>query len=341
LTDFVQPNRALLVTELAPSVEEQPNFVGDDEVVGITVTSVSPRRQAYLRFKQHRAAVVSVFVLTFLVIAVILTPITARYGVNEPVIPITEGKNQFLPPFNLAWFGTDDIGRDLYSRLLYGIRVSLVIGLASAIISVVIGVAVGAIAGLRGGWFDDIMMRITDIFLAFPILVSLLVMRNVLGAVSWMKPIIGELSSVRFLIFLFAIFGWMGVARVVRAQVLALKEREFIEASRAIGAKNGHIIRRHMLPNSVGPILVALSLSVVGAIIAESTLSLFGYGPNVGAGSTSLGLLVGGSAKAARAGYWWLVVFPFAALLVITLCISFIGDGLRDATDPKASGGRT
>ena len=311
-----------------------------DELVGITVASVSPRKQAYIRFKEHKAAVGSVFVLTVLVLAVLLTPLTARYGVNQPVIDIKQAKNQFLPPRSEAWFGTDDIGRDIYSRLLYGVRVSLLIGLASAIISVVIGVAVGAIAGLKGGLFDDIMMRVTDIFLAFPILVSLLVMRNVLGAISWMKPIIGELSSVRFLIFLFAIFGWMGVARVVRAQVLSMREREFIEASRAIGAKNGHIIIRHMLPNSVGPILVALSLSVVGAIISESTLSLFGYGPNVGAGSTSLGLLVGGSAKAARAGYWWLVVFPFAALLIITLCISFIGDGLRDATDPKASGGR-
>jgi peptide/nickel transport system permease protein len=335
------------LTELANSIVAdmeqhigEPEHAQADELVGITVKSVSPRRQAYLRFKEHKAAVVSVFVLGILVLFVLLTPITARYGVNEPVIQITEGKNQFLSPFDKAWFGTDDIGRDIYSRLIYGVRVSLLIGLASAIISVLIGVTVGAVAGLRGGWFDDVMMRVTDIFLAFPILVSLLVTRNVLGAIGWMKPIVGELSSIRFLIFLFALFGWMGVARVVRAQVMSIKEREFIEASRAIGAKNGHIIIRHMLPNSVGPILVALSLSVVGAIIAESTLSLFGYGPNVGAGSTSLGLLVGGSAQAARAGYWWLVVFPFVTLLIITLCISFIGDGLRDATDPKASGGR-
>lgn len=335
------------MTELAapPNASDGPSDVdleqiAADEMVGITVASVSPKKQAYLRFKEHKAAVVSVFAMAVLVVFVILTPITARYGVNEPVIDISEGKNQFLPPQKIAWFGTDDIGRDVYSRLLFGIRVSLLIGLASAIISVVLGVVAGAYAGVKGGKFDDILMRVTDIFLAFPILVSLLVTRNVLGAVPWLEPIIGELSSVRFLIFLFAIFGWMGVARVVRAQVLAMKEREFIEASRAIGATNKHIILRHLLPNSVGPILVALSLAVVGAIVAESTLSLFGYGPNVGAGSTSLGLLVGGSAKAARAGYWWLVVFPFVALLIITLCISFIGDGLRDATDPKASGGR-
>jgi peptide/nickel transport system permease protein len=141
-------------------------------------------------------------------------------------------------------------------------------------------------------------------------------------------------------VFLFAIFGWMAVARIVRAQVLSLKEREFIEASRAIGGTNRHIILRHMIPNSIGPLLVALSLGVVGAIVAESTLSLFGYGPKPGADTTSLGLLVADSRLAVKAGYWWLVIYPIGALLILTLCISFIGDGLRDATDPKSSKGR-
>jgi len=326
-----------LVPDLPDSAST--NIVAD-ELAGLTVASVSPRRQAYLRFKQHRAAVVSVFVLATLILFVILTPITARYGVNEAVIDIREGKNQFLSPRSEAWFGTDDIGRDIYSRLIYGVRVSLVLGAAAAIISGVIGTLIGAVAGLRGGLFDDIMMRITDVFLAFPILVSLLVTRNVLGAVDLFEPVTGKVNSVRFLVVLLALFGWMSVARVVRAQVLSMKEREFIEASRAIGAKNRHIILRHMLPNSVGPILVAVSLAMVSAIIAESTLALFGYGPSVGEGSTSLGILVGGSRTAARAGYWWMVIFPFAALLVIALCISFIGDGLRDATDPKSSQGR-
>jgi ABC-type dipeptide/oligopeptide/nickel transport system permease subunit len=331
LTELVNPEIIM---------ETSTSGVDSDALVGLTAASISPKRQAYLRFRQHKAASISVVALVILVLAVVFTPITARYGINQAVIDISKGRNQFLSPRRAAWFGTDDIGRDIYSRLLSGIRVSLIIGISSAIISVVIGVVVGAVAGLRGGLFDDVMMRVTDVFLAFPLLVSLLIMRQVLGGLSWVRPLTGDLNSVRFLVTLFAIFGWMTVARVVRAQVLSIKEREYVEASRAIGGKNGHLIVRHMLPNSIGPILVALSLSVVGAVVSEVTLALFGYGPSVGSGATSLGLLIQGSPAAIQAGYWWLAVFPFIGLLIITLCISFIGDGLRDATDPKSSQGR-
>ena len=172
---------------------------------------------AFRRFVSHRAAVVSCLIIGSLTIFVILAPFTARYGVNQSV----QGPpNSFLSPRANAWLGTDDIGRDLYSRLIYGVRVSLLIGLASAIISVTLGALVGSVAGFRGGKFDDIMMRVTDLFLAFPFLVTLLVVRNVLGALPWLRPITGDMSSVRFIIVLFGLFGWMGVARIVRGQVL-------------------------------------------------------------------------------------------------------------------------
>lgn len=309
-----------------------------DEAIGITVKSVSPGRMVLRRFVGHRAAFVSTIILAIATLWVLLSPWTARYGINEQVIDISVGKNQNLAPFKDAWFGTDQIGRDLYSRIIYGMRVSLLIGFASAFFSLLLGSVIGSVAGLKGGRFDDVVMRVTDIFLAFPILVALLVVRSSLSNVAWLKPITGEINTVRFLIFLFAIFGWMGVARVIRAQVLSLKEREFVEASRAAGASNWYIIRRHLLPNSAGPMLVALSLGVVGAIVSESTLALFGYGPNPGSGATSLGLLVSESRSAVRAGYWWLAVYPFSALLLVTLCVSFIGDGLRDAFDPKHKG---
>jgi peptide/nickel transport system permease protein len=329
------------VTELMSSTVLEPSTQGAEEALtgeaqGLTAKAISPRRMAWKRFLGHKPAVVCSVLLIVMIIFVALAPITARYGVNEPIFKTTPGhSNRYLSPRAEAWFGTDEVGRDLYSRLIYGTRVSLVIGLAAAIIGVVIGTAVGAWAGIKGGFFDDIMMRITDLFIAFPFLVALLVVRNMLGAVSWLEPIFGDKSSVRFIILLLAIFGWMPVARVVRGQVLALKEREFIEASRSLGATNWRIVVRHLLPNSVGPILVALTLSVVVAIIAEATLSFFGFGPQPGAGSTSLGLLVASSKENVLTGHWWMVVFPCGVLLLVALTINMMGDGLRDATDPK------
>lgn len=302
------------------------------DAVAPDLVPMTPRQLAFRRFVSHKGAVVSVGILAILALFVVLSPLTARYGVNESV---KAPPNSFLSPGSLAWMGTDDIGRDMYSRLIYGIRVSLTIGLASAVISVAIGCLVGAFAGFRGGRIDDVIMRVTDLFLAFPFLVTLLVMRNVLGALPWLEPVVGSMSSIRFIIFLFAVFGWMGVARVVRSQVLALKEREFVEAARAAGAGTWWIIRRHMLPNSIGQIMVALTFAVVYAIIGEATLSFFGYGPQPGAGATSLGLLVAGAKGAVQTGHWWLAVFPCVALTVVSLCINFIGDALRDATDPR------
>jgi ABC-type dipeptide/oligopeptide/nickel transport system permease subunit len=322
-------------TVLEPSTQEAEEALSGD-AQGLTAKALSPRRMAWQRFIGHKPAVVCAVVLFLMIIFVALAPITARYGVNEPIFKTTATQsNRYLSPRAEAWFGTDEVGRDLYSRLIYGTRVSLVIGLAAALIGVVIGTAVGAWAGIKGGFFDDLMMRVTDLFLAFPFLVALLVVRNMLGAVSWLEPILGDKSSIRFIILLLALFGWMPVARVVRGQVLALKEREFIEASRSLGATNRRIVLRHLLPNSVGPILVALTFSVVAAIIAEATLSFFGFGPQPGADSTSLGLLVASSKENVLSGNWWMVVFPCGVLLLVALTINMVGDGLRDATDPK------
>ena len=310
-----------------------------DELEALNIRTLSPFQMAWKRYWRHKGAAVSTVIMAFVLIVVILAPLTARYGINEQVLDISEGQNQFLPPQSIAWFGTDSIGHDIYSRLIWGVRTSMYIGIASAILSVIIGTTIGAIAGLRGGRFDDIIMRVTDIFLAFPFIVAIVIMRQFLGNVPWLLPVIGEVSSIRFIIFLFAFFGWMGVARLVRGQVLALKEREFIEAARAVGASNTRIVVTHLLPNSIGPILVALTLSVIGAIVGESTLSFFGLGPQAGENSTSLGRLVELSAEGAKQGNWWLAVFPGAALVIIVICINFIGDGLRDAVDAKLDTG--
>lgn len=321
---------------IEPLISESSGVEADAEGL---IETLSPGRMAWNRYWRHRGASVSTVIMVLLVIVVVLAPLTARYEVNQAVLDISEGKNQFLSPRSIAWFGTDDIGRDLYSRLIYGMRVSLFIGIASAILSVIVGTTIGAIAGLRGGMFDDLMMRVTDLFLAFPFLVAIIVVREFLGGLGWVTAIIGDKSSIRFLIFLFAVFGWMGVARLVRGQVLSLKEREYIEAARAVGSSNRRLVVAHLLPNSIGPILVALTISVTAAVIGESTLSFFGLGPQPGANSTSLGNLIELSRAGARQGNWWLVVFPCGGLVLMAICINFIGDGLRDALDPKLDSG--
>ncbi len=320
---------------VVPNIAAAPSM-SSDAAQGLDVTPLSPTRLAVKRYLHHKGAVVALVVLAIMMLFVILAPLTARYGVNEAVFETSAERPNFnLPPQSIAWFGTDDIGRDLYSRLIYGLRVSLLIGLASAIMGTIVGVTIGAIAGMRGGWIDDVLMRVTDIFLAFPFLVTLLVVRSFIGSLGWLEPIVGPTTSIRFVITLFVLFGWMPVARLMRGQVLSLKEREFVEASRALGATNTRIVVKHLIPNSVGPILVALTFAVSGAIVAESTLGFFGFGPQPGSGATSLGNLVGGSRGALLPGYWWLVVFPCVLLVLVTLCVNFIGDGLRDATDPK------
>jgi ABC-type dipeptide/oligopeptide/nickel transport system permease subunit len=306
-----------------------------DASIGVLKESISPRKMALKRYMNNRAAVISAVVLTIIVLFVVLAPLTTRYGINESIFSAEEKPNQNLAPFGQAWFGTDQNGRDLYSRIIFGARVSLLIGLFTGLISVAIGTLIGAFAGLKGGRLDDLIMRVTDIALALPFLVVLVIARGVLENVEWATNIIGESTSVRFTVILLAVFGWMGVARLVRGQVKQLKEREFVEAARALGATTPRIMFRHLLPNAVGQIMVALTLAVVGAITAEATLSFFGWGPDAGSGMTSLGLLIRDSKKAVPPGYWWLVVFPGLFFIILSLCINFIGDGLRDAVDPK------
>ncbi len=306
-----------------------------DESEGVGGESLSPFRLALRHYRRNRVAMLALIVLFFMMFFCLFPSIAARYGETER-LPKTETTYIYSPPSKDAWFGTDDLNRDLYSRVFYGGRVSIMIGISVAVIACSVGTIVGALAGYRGGGLDDILMRITDIFLAFPILVSLLVLRNVLAEVPMVKSIMGDKTSVRFMVILLAAVGWMAVARIVRGVVLSLKEREFIEASRSVGASGPRIMFRHLIPNALGPIMVALSLSVVGAILAESTLSFFGYGPSPGQGRTTWGLLISQSKKTVLSGYWWLVLFPCAFLVITIVAINFVGDGLRDAFDPKA-----
>ena len=308
-------------------------LVGEAE--GLSPESRSPLRLALRRFRRNWVAMLALIVLLVVVFCCLFPSIPARYGELER-LPMSETVRPNSPPSSAAWFGTDQLNRDIYSRIFYGGRVSILIGLSVALIACTVGTVVGALAGYVGGWLDDVLMRITDVFLAFPLLVLLLVLRNLLAEVPAVSTIMGDKSSVRFIVLLLVSFGWMPVARIVRGEVLSLKQREFVEAARALGSSGRRIVVRHLIPNALGPIMVALSLAVVTAILTESTLSFFGYGAQRGEGRATWGLLIAEAPESILPGYWWKVFFPCLALVITIVCINFVGDGLRDAFDPKA-----
>ena len=303
-------------------------IVLDPDSQGLRTESLSPGKLAWLRFRHHRAAIISLVVLVIMTVLCALAPWIAPYGQNEAL-----GAANFGPPSSEFWFGTDQIGRDLLSRILWGGRVSLFIGIATAISAGLIGTAVGAFAGFRGGRIDEILMRFTDLFIGLPLLVVLLIVRQLPNTQPWASTLLGPPGSLRLMISLLTFVTWMGTARLVRGTVLSLKEKEFVEAARAIGARDTWIIGRHLVPNSIGPIIVAMTFAVAGAIGLESTLSYFGFG--LDPLKASWGNLLADTKGAVTSGYWWLVVFPSLSLLLTILCVNFVGDGLRDAVDPK------
>jgi peptide/nickel transport system permease protein len=306
-----------------------------DELEGIAVESATPTQLAMRRYRHHRAAMISSFVLLVIALACVLATWVAPYGENEAIKSANGGlRNEILiPPNSQFWFGTDAIGRDLYSRVLYGGRVSLFVGIASAISAGLIGTAVGAFAGFRGGKIDNVMMRVTDLFIGLPLLVILIIMRLLPEKQPWAATVLGEPGSKRLMVTLITLVAWMTTARIVRGVVLSLKEKEFVEAARAVGASDKRIIVRHLVPNTIGPIVVSMTFIVAAAIGLESTLSFFGFG--LDPTQSSWGNLLADAGTSIITGKWWLVLFPALVLLITILCINFMGDGLRDALDPK------
>jgi peptide/nickel transport system permease protein len=306
-----------------------------DEVEGLVVPSLSPTKLALRRYRRHRAAMVSTVVLLIIAIACIAAPVLAPYGENEAV-NVSEDSNLkaiHVPPNSQFWFGTDSIGRDLYSRILYGGQVSLFVGIASAISAGLLGTAIGAFAGFRGGRIDNLLMRGTDLFIGLPLLVILIIMRLLPEKQPWAATVLGEPGSKRLMITLISMVAWMTTARIVRGVILSLKEKEFVEAARAIGARDRRIIVRHLVPNTIGPIVVGMTFIVAAAIGLESTLSFFGFG--LDPTQASWGNLLADAGTNIVTKKWWLVLFPSLVLLITILCINFMGDGLRDALDPK------
>jgi peptide/nickel transport system permease protein len=286
----------------------------------------SPGREAWRRFRRHRLAMASAFILGLIVLAVALGPLLWRVPINEIDFSAKlEGPSWAHP------FGTDDLGQDILARMLYGGRISLAVGLCAMLVACTVGVMVGAIAGMSRGSVDAALMWLADLFLALPQLPLLLLIIYLFR--EQLSKLIGPEGGI--FVMVVAVIGglrWMQVARLVRAQILSIREKEFIEAARALGASNFRQVVRHILPNALGPVIVAGTIDVAAAIIAESTLSFLGLGfpPDV---PTWGRVLFDAKDTMDIAPHW--VLFSGGAIFLAVLTINFIGDGLRDALDPR------
>jgi len=282
--------------------------------------------EVWRRFRRHKLAIFGSGMLAIIVFAVAIGPFIYRVPINE-----IDFKAKLKTPSWAHPMGTDDLGQDLLARMLYGGRISLAVGVAAMLIAVTLGTAVGAVAGQTGGSVDNVLMRITELFLAIPQLPILLLIvylfRN-----SMTKALGPELGLFIMIVVVIGGRGWMPVARLVRAQFLSLREKEFVEAARGLGARPLRQIVRHILPNALGPVIVAGSLDVAAAILLESTLSFLGLGfpPDI---PTWGRILSDAKDNLDFAPHW--AIFPGTAIFLTVLSINYLGDGLRDALDPR------
>jgi len=289
-------------------------------------SATSPWHEAWRRFRRHKMALASLFVLAFMVAAVVVGPLVWRLAIND--IDFTA---RLTTPSLAHPMGTDDLGQDILARMLYGGRISIAVGLAAMTMAIFVGVLIGAIAGMSRGWVDTVLMWVTDLFLSLPQLPLLLLVIYLFR--DTLKAAFGTEVGV-FILIVVVIGGlrWMPVARLVRAQFFSLREKEFVEAARALGASVPRQVVRHILPNALGPVIVAGTIDVAAAIIAESTLSFLGLGfpPDI---PTWGRILFDSKDYLDIAPHW--ALFPGLAIFLTVLTINFVGDGLRDALDPR------
>lgn len=300
-------------TSSAPRVDDTSTIAFDDR-------PRSERRRAWDRFRHHRVATLSAGVLLALVASCVAAPWIAPYGFEEQDLGAT-----FARPNDTYLLGTDSLGRDQLSRLLYGGRVSLAVGFGVAVVSGAFGTVVGAVAGYLGGWVDAVLMRMTDFMLALPALIFIIVAARNAG------------DEIPVVVLIVAAVTWMGLARIVRGVTLSVKNQEYVMAARSAGASPTRILARHVLPNIAGPIIVNLTLTVAAAILLESGLSFLGLG--IQPPTPTWGNMLAGSKGYVQTAPW-LVWFPGLLILITVLAVNFIGDGLRDALDPTDTGRR-
>jgi len=300
-------------------VEMSPADAAEAAALGRT-EALSTRQIAWRRYRRHKAAMVSMVVLALLALVTILAPI----------LPLKDPQHisfidSLQSPGAHHWFGTDNLGRDEFARVIYGGRISLLIGITVALFSGIIGTAIGSVAGFYGRWVDQLLMRITDLFLAIPFLVIAILGTTII------RRFLPHTSTVIGTVIILTLFFWMPNARIVRGVVLSLKEKEFVEAARASGSTNRRMIMSHIIPNCLGPITVVVTLAVAAAILTESSLSFLGYG--VQKPTITWGNMLA-DARNFVLVHPPMVWFPGLMILITVLAVNFIGDGLRDAFDP-------
>jgi glutathione transport system permease protein len=332
MTEFTRPDGSSGLVPSSPTIvggEPLAPDAGIDTAVGIDpgVDSTAAaglelevRSQwsyARMRFFHHRLAVAGLVGLVIIFGAGIFAGVIAPYPLGA-----IDLNNLLHPPTTIDhhYFGTDAIGADEFSRVLYGIRTSLEVGVFVAALSSFVGLIIGAVAGYFGGLLDNLLMRITDLVLTLPALAILLAFTALIGG--------GSQWNITFIL---AGFFWTGIARVVRGVFLSLREKEYVEAAKASGAGSARIMFRHIVPNTMGPIVVNGTLAVGTAILTEAALSFLGFG--ITPPTTSLGALVADGQNYPK--QWWLTIFPGLVIVLIVLCVNFVGDGLRDALDPQ------
>jgi len=287
-------------------------------------------------FRHSPVAIVATVVALTIILSAVFAPLIAPYDPFDPAsLNLMDG---FTPPMepnaftgNVFWLGTDNQGRDIFSTILYGARISLFVGFSAVLFAMVLGITVGLLAAWRGGWVDNLLMRIADVQLSFPsILIALLIFGVARGII---PPTMREEVAIWVLIIAIGLSDWVQFARVVRGAAMVEKSREYVQAARVIGVHPIRIVMSHILPNVMGPVLVIATIGLALAIIAEATLSFLGVG--VPPTQPSLGTLIRVGQGFLFSGEWWIILFPSIALLALALSVNLLGDWLRDALNPR------
>ena len=294
---------------------------------------LTPGQLIWRRFRKHRMAVAGMISFGLLLLFVI----GGSYFISEKQANAVILTDRLSPPSAKYWMGTDNTGRDIFARMIYGGQISLLVGFTAVLLSVTVGTLIGGLAGFFGGWVDSILMRITEAMLSIPQLFLLIVLGKFIGRNIDTITILGKTfsGSVAIVILVIGFTSWMYLARIVRANVLSLKEMDYVSVSRSLGASNLRIFFNHLIPNTMGIIIVSTTLGLAGAILSEAYVSFLGLG--IQPPTASWGNLLTSAQTFISQGSWWMWVFPSIFIVATILSINLVGDGLRDAFDPRSS----